>query len=84
MAQTVIVHLMDEDPVLAELERMPDPGDSFIRVTDPRREDGKPIHYLKEGSDVVIFPLHRVSSLEIFTAELAKEEELTFYREEQS
>lgn len=82
MAQKVIVHLMDEDSIVAELERMPDPSDSFIRVIDPRREDGKPIHYLKEGSSVVIFPMHRVSSLEIFTAEMAKEEEITFYREE--
>jgi hypothetical protein len=82
MAQTVIVHLKDEDPVVAELERMPDPGDAFIRVVDPRREDGKPIHYLREGSTVVIFPMHRVSSLEIFAAEMGKEEEITFYRED--
>lgn len=82
MAQTVIVHLADEDPIVAELERMPDPADSFIGVIDPRREDGKPIHYLKEGSALVIFPMHRISSLEILTAEKAKEEEITFYREE--
>lgn len=82
MAQRVIVHLVDEDPVVAELERLPDPGDTYIRVLDPRREDGKPIQYLKESSTAVLFPMHRVSSIEIFAEEMAKEEEITFYREE--
>jgi hypothetical protein len=82
MAQRVIVHLVDEDPVVAELERLPDPGDNYIRVLDPRREDGKPIQYLKESSAAVLFPMHRVSSIEIFAEEMAKEEEITFYREE--
>jgi hypothetical protein len=82
MAQRVIVHLVDEDSVVAELERLPDPGDTYIRVLDPRREDGKPIQYLKESSTAVLFPMHRVSSIEIFAEEMAKEEEITFYREE--
>ncbi|HJX39337.1 MAG TPA: hypothetical protein VJ714_12085 [Anaerolineae bacterium] len=82
MAQRVIVHLADEDPIVAEIERIPDPGDSYIRVIDPRREDGKPVQYLKEGSAAVIFPMHRISSIEILTEGMAKEEEITFFREE--
>jgi hypothetical protein len=82
MTQKVIVHLLNEDPIVAELERMPEPGDTIIKIFDPRREDGKPIHYLRDGSAAVIFPMHRVSSLEIFAEERAPEEEVTFYRED--
>jgi hypothetical protein len=78
----VIVHLLNEDPIVAELERLPEPEDTSITVLDPRREDGKPIHYLRDGSTAVIFPMHRVSSLEIFAEERAPEEEVTFYRED--
>jgi hypothetical protein len=84
MTHKVIVHLLNEDPIVAELERIPEPGDASVRIFDPRREDGKPIHYLKDSSTSVIFPMHRVSSLEIFAEERAPEEEITFYREEQS
>jgi hypothetical protein len=82
MTQKVIVHLLNEDPIVAELERLPEPEDTTIKVFDPRREDGKPIHYLRDGSTAVIFPMHRVSSLEIFAEERAPEEEVTFYRED--
>jgi hypothetical protein len=82
MTQKVIVHLLNEDPIVAEVERLPEPEDTSIKVLDPRREDGKPIHYLRDGSTAVIFPMHRVSSLEIFAEERAPEEEVTFYRED--
>ena len=81
MAQTVIVHLLDEDPILAELDRMPEPGDTSLLILDPRRTDGKPIHYLSDGATSVIFPMHRVSSIEVFAEERAKEEDISFYRE---
>jgi len=81
MAQTVIVHLLDEDPILAELDRMPEPGDTSLLILDPRRTDGKPIHYLSDGATSVIFPMHRVSSIEVFAEERAKEEDISFYRQ---
>lgn len=81
MAQTVIVHLLNEDPVVAELDRMPEPGDTSLLILDPRRTDGKPIHYLSDGATSVIFPMHRVSSIEVFAEERAKEEDISFYRQ---
>jgi hypothetical protein len=77
----VIVHLMNEDPVLAEMERMPEPDDSSILVFYPRRVDGKPVHYLNDDATTVIFPMHRISSIEIMAEERAEEGEVTFYRE---
>jgi hypothetical protein len=82
MAHRVIVHLLNEDPIVADLERMPDPADSNVTVFDPHREDGKPIHYLKDSNSAVIFPMHRISSIEVFAEEGVREEDITFYREE--
>jgi hypothetical protein len=82
MAIRVIVHLTNEDPILAEMEQMPDAGDTNITVFDPHREDGNPIHYLREGSAAVVFPMHRVSSLEVIAEDRVTEEEITFYRDE--
>ena len=81
MTQTVIVHLLNEDPVLAEIERTPEPGDTSIMLFYPRRVDGKPVHYLSDEATAVIFPMHRVSSIEVMAEERVAEEEVTFYRE---
>ncbi len=79
MARTVIVHLLNEDPIVAELERMPEPGDTSIYILDPRRTDGKPIRYLSDATSTVIFPMHRISSIELFDEERAAEEDITFF-----
>jgi hypothetical protein len=42
VAKTVILHLTGEDPVLADIDEDPQPGDQFIKVTNMRKRDGKP------------------------------------------
>jgi hypothetical protein len=81
MTKTVIVHLINEDPVLAEIERMPEPCDTNILIFYPRRVDGKPVHYLRDEATAVIYPMQRVSSIEVMAEERGAEEEITFYRE---
>lgn len=83
MARKVIVHLLNEDPILAELERIPEPTDATIQIFDARRKDGKPVQYLSDGATTVIFPMHRISSIEVFAEEMAAEEEVRIYREEE-
>jgi hypothetical protein len=76
----VIVHLHNEDPILAELEAMPNPADQSIILTNPRRRDGRSLHYITEGATAFIFPWTRISFIEV----MAEEEELEvieFFRE---
>ncbi len=56
MAKTVILHLTGEDPLLAEIDQEPQPGDAFLRVTNMRKRDGKPVPYLASGVQAVIYP----------------------------
>lgn len=84
MANTIIVHLVNEDPLLAETERLPEPGDVTIALSNPRRRDGRIPHYLTRGVTEVILPMHRVSFIEILPEEEEeeeREEEVVFHRD---
>lgn len=69
MAITLVVHITDEDPVVGEVEELPAPGDQSIKVTNPRRLDGKELHYLVAGVVEVIWPLHRINFIELMPTE---------------
>jgi hypothetical protein len=80
MSLEVIIHLHNEDPILAEIEAMPEPSDQSIIITNPRRRDGQSLHYITEGATAFVFPWTRISFLEIMSTEEAKEV-VEFFRE---
>jgi len=38
---TVIIHMLNEDPVLGEIDDLPTMSDTLMLVRSPRRKDGK-------------------------------------------
>ncbi|RRR71252.1 MAG: hypothetical protein EI684_11855 [Candidatus Viridilinea halotolerans] len=80
MPKTVILHLGGEDPVVADLDQEPQPGDNFIRVTNMRKRDGKPVPYVAAGVQAVIFPWHRITFLEIMPSEEERSSVIDFFR----
>ncbi len=80
MSLEVIIHLHNEDPVLAELEAVPDPSHQFLHVLNPRRRDGRSLHYVTEGATSFLFPWTRITFVEIMETEAAKEV-VEFFRE---
>ncbi len=80
MAVEVVIHVLNEDPILAEVEALPDPKDQALIITNPRRRDGRPLHYVTEGATAFIFPWTRISFVEVMEAEEAKEV-VEFFRE---
>jgi hypothetical protein len=84
MAKRVILHLAGEDPILAEIAALPDKTDNFITVRNPRKRDGKALHYLTDGATSFIFPLPRITFIEVFDEEEQSEEHglIAFFREE--
>lgn len=80
MPTTVLLHLSGEDPVLGEVEDLPAPTDTAVTVNNPRRKDGKDLPYLDGNVVTVVWPMHRVTFMEILPT--AEEEELIgFVRE---
>jgi len=80
MSQTVMIHLLNEDAVVAEVERVPEPNDQVLIVRNVRLRDGSDVSYILPETNTVIYPWTRIHCVEILPGE--KEEEIiSFIRE---
>lgn len=76
----VVIHMLNEDPVLGDIDELPEKNDTMIHVNNPRRRDGKDLPYLEANVNRVIWPLSRISFIEIMPG--AEEEKIiSFVRE---
>ena len=80
MAYTVIVHISNEDPIVGELEALPEKTDTMLVVSNPRRRDGKDVQYLSNDVVTVIWPVNQVSFIEVIPSE-GEERVIGFVRE---
>jgi len=93
MAHTVIIHISNEDPICGELDQLPATGDTIVTIHNPRRRDGKDIHYLSndvitviwpinQSNDVitVIWPINQIAFIEVMPSE-GEERIIGFVRE---
>jgi len=80
MPHTVILHIPSEPSVIGEVEELPKPIDQIITVHNPRQKDGKDLHYLEHNVVQVIWPLNRVSFIEVLPGE-EEEQIIGFVRE---
>jgi hypothetical protein len=69
MQQTVIIHLNNEDPVCGEVDELPGATDTLITIHNPRRRDGKDVHYLMNEVVTVIWPVRQVAFVEVMPSE---------------
>jgi len=80
MAYTVLIHIANEDPVVGEVDELPTPADQSLRVQNPRKRDGKDLHYLQNDVTTVIWPWSRISFVEVLPSG-AEDEIIGFVRE---
>lgn len=62
---TILVHINNEDPVLGEVDSLPTPTDQLVKIKNPRRRDGKDLHYLQASVTEAIWPVARITFIEI-------------------
>ena len=62
---TVILHMINEDPVVGELDELPEPIDTLIYIRKPRRRDGKLLHYMEPSVTLAAWPISRLSFFEV-------------------
>jgi hypothetical protein len=80
MAYSIILHLTGEAAIVGEIDELPKNADTIITVSNPRLKDGKDVHYIETNVTKVIWPLTKVSFIELL--ESAEEESLIgFVRE---
>ncbi len=65
MPVTLVLHIPNEEPVAGEVDEMPGPQDTLIVLNNPRRRDGKDIHYLDPEVSTVLFPVNRITLIEV-------------------
>ena len=80
MSITVIVHIRNAEPMLAEIEELPQASDTLIQLNNPRQRDGKDLIFLEHNVVNVIWPLAEISFIEILPGETA-EDVVSFIRE---
>ena len=80
MAYSVILHIAGESAILGEIEELPKSTDTIIVVSNPRMRDGKDIHYLEHNVVKVIWPIDKLTLIEILESE-EEESLIGFVRE---
>jgi hypothetical protein len=77
---TIVLHIQNTDPVVGEVEEIPTPTDNLVIIRNPRRMDGKDLHFLNENVVTVIWPVERLNFIEVLSGE-EQEEIISFVRE---
>ena len=80
MSSSVIVHIRNAEPMLAEIDEMPQSTDVLIKLSNPRQKDGKDLIFLERNVVSVYWPWAEISFLEILPGDTA-EEVVSFIRE---
>jgi len=77
---TIIIHIMNEDPVMGEIDQLPSPNDTMLLVKSPRRKDGKDLSFVDSNATTVIWPVNRLNFVEVLSSG-AEEEIISSVRE---
>jgi hypothetical protein len=80
MAHTLIIHVINEEPIVGEVDQLPGPSDTLISIQNPRRRDGKEIQNLSTDAVIVIWPVSQISFMEVMLGE-SEEPIIGFVRE---
>ncbi len=77
---TVLIHILNEDPILGEIENLPSGSDTVILVNNPRKRDGKDLANIVQNVTQVIWPISRCAFIEVIPGE-DEEQIISFVRE---
>lgn len=78
MTFRIQVHIVGEDPVVLEVEELPDPSSVYVMGMNPERRDGKKVDNILLEVDQVIYPWWRINFIQVLPQEEIVE---TFVRE---
>lgn len=62
---TLLVHINNADPVKIDVEEMPGATDSLLIGKNPRERTDKEVTWIDEGVTTIIFPLWRITFIEV-------------------
>ena len=71
MIRNVVIHVSNEQPLLADLYGLPTPADAGLLCTNVRMMDGKRPIFIDHTSSTFFFPYQHLRFLEIPAGEMA-------------
>jgi hypothetical protein len=77
MAYILQVHISGEEPIIIDVDELPDPHSQFLVGVNPRRRGDKSVDYLLDDVTRVIYPWWRINFVQILPT--AEEEEVTTF-----
>jgi hypothetical protein len=80
MAHSLILHISGEEAIIGEVDELPKPVDNILILNNPRRRDGKDLHYLQANVVQAIWPINKINFMEVLPAE-EEEQIISFVRE---
>ena len=80
MPHTVLIHVLNEEAVVGEIENIPEPTDQVLVVNNLRYRDGRDVSYILPETHTVVYPWIRIHCVEILPGE-EEEEIISFIRE---
>lgn len=64
MITNVIIHLVNDLPIVADLDELPSAGDRSVRCTNVRTVDGKRPSFIHDRHSTFVFPLSVIRLIE--------------------
>ncbi len=80
MRLSAIIQLLEEDPVVGEVEGPVDPAAHFVTVYNPRRRDGRTVPFLDANIETVLIAWHRITTIQLLP-QVEVEKAIGFVRE---
>jgi hypothetical protein len=65
MAITVQIHIINEEPIVAEVESLPAATDTLLVAINPRLRDGKDLRFLAPNVTTLILPVSRLNFIQV-------------------
>ncbi len=80
MPTTVQIHIINEEPILAEIENLPASSDTLVIAMNPRLRDGKDLRFLAPNVTTLILPVSRINFIQVMPSS-DEEKVIGFVRE---
>ena len=65
MPITVQIHILNEEPIVAEVDALPASTDTLLVAMNPRLRDGKDLRSVAPNVTTIIFPLARLNFIQV-------------------
>ncbi len=65
MAVRVVVHVVNEEPFLADMEELPTDNATHLQLKNPKTREGKAVTWLARGVVSLLYPWSRISFIEV-------------------